>query len=36
VAPVTDRVALTANLSKTLGHQGGDDFHGAGGVKISF
>jgi outer membrane lipase/esterase len=36
VAPVTDRVALTANLSRTLGHQGGDDFYGTGGVKISF
>lgn len=36
VAPVTDRVALTANLSRTLGHPGGDDFYGTGGVKISF
>ncbi len=36
VAPVTDRVALTANLSRTLGHQGGDDFYGTGGLKISF
>jgi outer membrane lipase/esterase len=36
VAPVTERVALTVNLSRTLGHQGGDDFYGAGGLKISF
>jgi len=36
VAPVTDRVALTANVSRTLGHQGGDDFYGTGGLKISF
>jgi outer membrane lipase/esterase len=36
VAAVTDRVALTANLSRTLGHQGGDDFYGTGGLKISF
>jgi outer membrane lipase/esterase len=32
----TDRVALTVNLSRTLGHQGGDDFCGTGGLKISF
>jgi outer membrane lipase/esterase len=36
VAPVTDRVALTANLSRTLGRQGGDDFCGTGVLKISF
>ena len=36
VAPVTDRVALTVNLSRTLGHQGGDDFYGTGGLKVSF
>ena len=36
VAPVTDNVALTANLSRTVGHQGGDDFYGTGGLKISF
>jgi outer membrane lipase/esterase len=36
VAPVTDHVALTANLSRTIGHQGGDDFYGTGGLKISF
>jgi outer membrane lipase/esterase len=36
VAPVTNNVALTVNLSRTLGHQGGDDFYGNGGLKISF
>jgi outer membrane lipase/esterase len=36
VAPVTNNVALTANLSRTVGHQGGDDFYGTGGMKISF
>jgi outer membrane lipase/esterase len=36
VAPVTNNVALTANLSRTVGHQGGDDFYGTGGLKISF
>jgi outer membrane lipase/esterase len=36
VAPVTNNVALTANLSRTLGRQGGDDFYGNGGLKISF
>jgi outer membrane lipase/esterase len=36
VAPVTNNVALTMNLSRTLGHQGGDDFYGTGGLKISF
>ena len=34
VAPVSDTVSLTA--TRTLGRQGGDDFYGAGGVKISF
>jgi hypothetical protein len=29
-------VALMVNLSRTLGHQGGDDFYGNGGLKISF
>jgi outer membrane lipase/esterase len=36
VAPVTNNVALTANVSRTVGHQGGDDFYGTGGLKISF
>jgi phospholipase/lecithinase/hemolysin/uncharacterized protein YhjY with autotransporter beta-barrel domain len=36
VAPVTNNVALTANLARTVGHQGGDDFYGTGGLKISF
>ena len=36
VAPVWNNVALTANLSRTLGRQGGDDFYGSGGLKISF
>jgi phospholipase/lecithinase/hemolysin/uncharacterized protein YhjY with autotransporter beta-barrel domain len=36
VAPVTDNLALTVNLSRTLGRQGGDDFYGTGGVRVSF
>jgi len=36
VAPVTNNVALTMNLSQTLGRQGGNDFYGNGGLKISF
>jgi len=36
VAPVTNNVALLVNLSRTLGHQGGDDFYGTGGLRISF
>jgi outer membrane lipase/esterase len=36
VAPVTNNVALLMNLSRTLGHQGGDDFYGTGGLRISF
>ena len=36
VAPVSDTISLTANVSRTLGRQGGNDFYGAGGVKISF
>ena len=36
VAPVTNNVALTANVARTLGHQGGDDFYGTGGLRISF
>ena len=36
VAPVSNNVSLTANVSRTLGRQGGDDFYGTGGVKVSF
>lgn len=36
VAPVTDKVALTANISQTFARQGGNDFYGNGGLKISF
>jgi len=36
VAPVSDNLALTLNLSRTIAHQGGDDFYGTGGLKISF
>lgn len=36
VAPVTDNVALTMNVARTVGHWGGDDFYGSGGLKISF
>jgi outer membrane autotransporter protein len=36
VAPVSDTVALTANLSSTFARQGGNDFYGNGGLKISF
>ena len=36
VAPVTDNVALTMNLARTLGQWGGDDFYGSGGLRISF
>jgi uncharacterized protein YhjY with autotransporter beta-barrel domain len=36
VAPVSDSVALTANVSRTVARQGGDDFYGTGGLKISF
>ena len=36
VAPVSDNVALTANVSRTMARQGGDDFFGTGGLKISF
>ena len=36
VAPVSSTVALTMNLSHTLGRRGGDDFYGNGGLKISF
>jgi phospholipase/lecithinase/hemolysin/uncharacterized protein YhjY with autotransporter beta-barrel domain len=36
VAPVTNNVALTMNLSQTVGRQGGNDFYGTGGFKVSF
>jgi len=36
VAPVSNSVSFTANVSRTLGRQGGDDFYGTGGVKVSF
>lgn len=36
VAPVSDTIALTANLSTTFARQGGNDFYGNGGLKISF
>jgi outer membrane lipase/esterase len=36
VAPVTNNVALTMNLSQTFARQGGNDFYGNGGLKISF
>jgi len=36
VAPVWANVSLTANLSRTFARQGGDDFYGTGGLKISF
>jgi outer membrane autotransporter protein len=36
VAPVSDHVSLTANVSQTFGRQGGNDFYGNGGLKISF
>jgi outer membrane lipase/esterase len=36
VAPVTDTVALTMNVARTVGHWGGDDFYGSGGLRISF
>lgn len=35
-ASVTGDVALTINLSQTLGQPGGDAFAGSGGVKIAF
>ncbi|MFB9267904.1 autotransporter domain-containing protein [Bradyrhizobium erythrophlei] len=35
-APVSDTVALTANISQTFARQGGNDFYGNGGLKISF
>ena len=36
LAPLSDTIALTANLSRTFARQGGDDFYGNGGLKISF
>jgi outer membrane lipase/esterase len=36
VAPVSDKIALTANISQTFARQGGNDFYGNGGLKISF
>jgi outer membrane autotransporter protein len=36
VAPVSETVALTANLSSTFGRNGGNDFYGNGGLKVSF
>jgi outer membrane lipase/esterase len=36
VAPVWNNVSLTANVSRTFGRQGGDDFYGTGGFKVSF
>jgi outer membrane lipase/esterase len=36
MAPVSNNVSLTANVSRTLGRQGGDDFYGTGGFKVSF
>jgi outer membrane autotransporter protein len=36
VAPVWSNVSFTANVSRSFGRQGGDDFYGSGGLKISF
>ena len=36
VAPVWNNVSFTANVSRTFGRQGGDDFYGTGGFKVSF
>jgi phospholipase/lecithinase/hemolysin/uncharacterized protein YhjY with autotransporter beta-barrel domain len=36
LAPVSDKIALTANISQTFARQGGNDFYGNGGLKISF
>jgi phospholipase/lecithinase/hemolysin/uncharacterized protein YhjY with autotransporter beta-barrel domain len=36
VAPVSNSVALTANISQTFARQGGNDFYGNGGLKVSF
>jgi outer membrane lipase/esterase len=36
VAPVSNNVAPTANVSQTFARQGGNGFYGNGGLKISF
>jgi len=36
VAPVWNNVSLTANVSRTFAREGGDDFYGTGGFKVSF
>jgi outer membrane lipase/esterase len=36
LAPVSNNVALIANVSQTFARQGGNDFYGNGGLKISF
>ena len=36
MAPLSSTIALTANLSRTFARQGGDDFYGNGGLRISF
>jgi outer membrane lipase/esterase len=35
-APVWRNVSITANVSRSFGRGGGDDFYGSGGLKISF
>lgn len=35
-ATLNANVVLSAALSRTLGRQGGDDFHGSGAIRISF
>jgi outer membrane lipase/esterase len=36
VAPVWNNVSFTANVSRSFARETGDDFYGAGGLKISF
>jgi outer membrane autotransporter protein len=36
VAPVWNNVSFTANVSRSFAREGGDDFYGTGGLKISF
>ncbi len=36
VAPVWRNVSFTANVSRSFAREGGDDFYGAGGLKVSF
>jgi outer membrane lipase/esterase len=36
VAPVWNNVSFTANVSRSFARQGGDDFYGSGGLKVSF